>query len=858
MPITTKWISAVVLASGLLSAGAIAYGKQQAAPLKVHFDSLDVGKDGQPVKLDGYLYKPADKASWPAVVMFHSCALPISKSGKVKLREREVAQELVKMGYGVLLVDSLASRGVVQSMCGTPVSSRPVRGRSMRLDGYGALDYLNSRSDVQKGKVAAFGQTFAGVYALNAVDTNLLPYGKTKSRFAAAFSLAPSCKSVLKRKAGFQAYAPVLLLAGAADDKRPSKYCEDLAAQNKSKGASVTVHSYADAQGGFYLDDAHGGNGKDRADAYQRIDAFLKSSFSKPAAKVAAVPASTIEPDEDEDVSDEDLNPEAGSGFIAKKAAHAKHFMLASANPLATEAGYEILRKGGSAVDAVIATQMVLTLVEPQSSGIGGGAFVVYYDKGQKLLTTYDGRETAPAAATPERFMPNGKLLPFRASVNSGLSVGVPGVLRALEMAHGKYGKLPWAELFKPAIKLAENGFHVSPRLHTMIEESKGLSDQKAAAAYFFDAAGKPWPVGHLLKNPELAKVLRQVAEHGAAAFYTGDIAQAIVTAVHGHSTPGDMTLADLADYRAKQREPLCGNYRVYRICGMPPPSSGVLGVLELLGVLEYAPMQKFAPESLKAVHYFSEAGRLAYADRDYYAADPDFIPMPTKALVSPAYLKSRFALIDPDHSMGVAKPGDPAAKLAMLGRDNAPEIPSTSHIVAVDSSGDVVSMTTTIESEFGSKLFVKGFLLNNQLTDFSRDPVDEDGKLVANRVQPNKRPRSTMAPIIVFRNNEPYMAVGSPGGSAIINYVAKTLVGVLDWKLDVQQAISLPNFGSRNKQTELEAGTDLVKLVKPLEAMGHDVRMQEFPSGVQAIVIDRSGLTGGADPRREGWAKGD
>ncbi len=557
-------------------------------------------------------------------------------------------------------------------------------------------------------------------------------------------------------------------------------------------------------------------------------------------------------------VPDEHLNPEGGSGYTAKEAVHAKHFMLATANPLATEAGYEILRRGGSAVDAIIAAQMVLNLVEPQSSGIGGGAFLVYYDKRHKVLTTFDGRETAPAAATPQRFMKDGKLLPFRASVNSGLSVGVPGVLRALEMAHREYGKLPWADLFKPAIKLAEDGFHVSPRLHTMISKSNGLSSQKAASAYFLDASGRPWPVGHLLKNPALAQVFREIARHGADAFYTGDIARDIVAAVHGHSTPGDMTLADLANYRARQREPLCGRYHVYRICGMGPPSSGTLGVLELLGVLEYVPMSKFTPEGLKAVHYFSEAGSLAYADRDYYAADPDFIKMPTQALISPAYLKSRFSLINPDHAMGVAAPGDPVGKLALLGRDNAPEIPSTSHLVAVDASGDVVSMTTTIESEFGSKLFVRGFMLNNQLTDFSRDPVDKEGKLVANRVQPNKRPRSTMAPIIVFRDNKPYMALGSPGGSAIINFVAKTLVGVLDWKLDVQQAIALPNFGSRNRGVELEAGTPLVNLVKPLEAMGHRVRVQEFPSGVQAIVIDSSGLTGGADPRREGLAKGD
>ncbi|CAM5534728.1 gamma-glutamyltransferase [Eoetvoesiella caeni] len=554
---------------------------------------------------------------------------------------------------------------------------------------------------------------------------------------------------------------------------------------------------------------------------------------------------------------DEDRNPESGSGYTQKSEVHAKHFMVATANPHATRAGYEMLRQGGGALDAIIAAQMVLTLVEPQSSGIGGGAFAVYYDMAHKTLTAYDGRETAPAAAMPGRFMADGKPLPYRAAVNSGLAVGVPGVLRALEMAHKQHGKLPWAALFQPAIRLAEEGFRVSPRMHAMLRNSPELARQQAAAAYFFDPAGQPWPVGHLLKNPDLAKVLRQVAQQGADAFYRGDIAGDIVAAVRGHPTPGDMTLADLANYRALQREPLCGNYRLYRICGMPPPSSGTLGVLELLGVLQHVPMETFKPAGLRAVHYFSEAGRLAYADRDYYVADPDFVDVPVQALISPAYLASRFALIRPDRSMGTAAPGDPMGMLRSLGRDNALEIPSTSHLVAVDAAGDVVSMTTSIEAAFGSKIFVRGFLLNNQLTDFSRDPVDAEGRPVANRVQPGKRPRSTMAPIIVFRDNEPYMALGSPGGNVIINYVAKTLVAVLDWNMSVQDAISLPNFGSRNKRTELEKSTALAVLAKPLEAMGHDVVIQEFPSGVQAIVIDRSGLSAGADPRREGVAMG-
>jgi len=556
--------------------------------------------------------------------------------------------------------------------------------------------------------------------------------------------------------------------------------------------------------------------------------------------------------------ADEHRNPEGSSGYAEKPLVRAERFMVASANPLASEAGYDMLRQGGSAIDAAIATQLVLNLTEPQSSGIGGGAFIVYYDSATQQLKVYDGRETAPSSAQPARFMRDGRTLSYGAAVNSGLSVGVPGVLRAMELAHKRQGKLPWSELFQPAIRLAEQGFRVSPRLHKLVSENKALASQGAAAAYFLDERGRPWPVGHVLKNPDFAEVLRRVAQQGADVFYTGAIARDIVAAVRAHETPGDMTLADLSRYRAKEREPLCGTYRLYRVCGVPPPSAGVLGVLQMLGMLEQFPMSQFAPLGLEAVHYFSEAGRLAYADRDFYVADPDFVDVPAKALIDPAYLQARAALIDPDRSMGVAPPGDPVSRLASLGRDNALEIPSTSHIVVVDAEGDMLSMTTTIESAFGSKIFVHGFLLNNQLTDFSHNPVDAQGRLVANRVEGGKRPRSTMAPIIVFRDAKPYMAIGSPGGSAIMNYVAQTLVGVIDWKLDIQQAVSLPHYGSRNKQTELERGTPLEKLAQPLRAMDHDVSVHEFPSGLQGIVIDEHGLSGGADPRREGKVLGD
>lgn len=556
-------------------------------------------------------------------------------------------------------------------------------------------------------------------------------------------------------------------------------------------------------------------------------------------------------------LADEDLNPEAATGVAAKSVVTAKRFMTASANPHATEAGDRILRAGGNAIDAAIATQLMLTLTEPQSSGIGGGAFIVYYDAKSGTLKTYDGRETAPAAAQQDRFMQGARALPIREAIHNGRSVGTPGTLRLLEAVHKNHGKLPWARLFEPTIELAEKGFPVSPRLSQLIAKNRDLPNQAAARAYFMPG-GQPLKVGQILKNPELAAVLRRVANEGADAFYKGEIARDIVAAVRAHQVPGDLSEADLAAYAVREREPICGNYRVYRVCGMPPPSSGALAVLQMLGMLEQHPIPELEPNSAEAVHYFAEAGRLAYADRDYYVGDPDFVRVPVAALLNPAYLAKRGALIDAERSMGTAEPGDPEGKLAALGRDDGLDLPSTSHISVVDAEGNALSMTTTIESEFGSKIFVRGFLLNNQLTDFSLSPQDKQGRPMANRVEPGKRPRSTMAPIIVFRDAKPYMVVGSPGGSAIINYVAKTLVGVLDWGLNVQEAIALPNMGSRNKETELEADTPLEAIKPRLEEMGHKVNVLPFPSGIQGIVIDAGELSGGADPRREGLVIGE
>ncbi len=552
-----------------------------------------------------------------------------------------------------------------------------------------------------------------------------------------------------------------------------------------------------------------------------------------------------------------DANPEAATGSQQKTLAHARRWMVASANPLATEAGRQVLRDGGSAIDAAIAMQMVLALVEPQSSGLGGGAFIVSWDARRRSLTTYDGRETAPAAASPALFMADGKPLSFTDAVNSGLSVGVPGVLRALELAHRRHGRLDWPRLLAPAIDLAERGFPVSARLHAQIDGNRQLFAQEAARAYFYPE-GQAAPVGYLLKNPELAQVLRRIALVGISAFYEGEVAEDIVQAVRTHSRPGYLTVDDLKHYRGKVRSPACSDYRIYRICGMGPPSSGGIAVMQMLGMLRQHDLAHMLPGSPQAVHYFSEAGRLAFADRDRYVADPDFVNVPVKALLDPRYLQWRGAQIDGRQSMGVALPGDPLRFLQRRGRGEAGDLPSTTHLVAVDRDGNAVSMTSTIESEFGSKIFVRGFLLNNQLTDFALNPEDAEGKPVANRVEAGKRPRSSMAPLIVMRDGRPLLLIGSPGGSSIINYVAKSLIGVLDWRLDVQQAIALPNMGSRNRETELEKGTVLELLQQDLRQRGHRVTIMPHPSGVQAIMITRDGLHGGADPRREGVAAGD
>jgi gamma-glutamyltranspeptidase/glutathione hydrolase len=566
--------------------------------------------------------------------------------------------------------------------------------------------------------------------------------------------------------------------------------------------------------------------------------------------------------------------PEGASGFVDKPGHTARRFMVAAANPLAAQAGVDVLRAGGSAVDAAVAVQMVLNLVEPQSSGIGGGLFLVHHD-GQRVQA-YDGRETAPASATPELFMRDGRPMEFMAGVVGGRSVGVPGVLRALELAHRQHGRLPWQALFEPAIRLAEEGFVVSPRLATLLREpnAHALRRDRTAAAYFFEPDGTPKAAGTRLRNPAFAAVLREVAQRGASAFYEGPIARDIVAAVRSHpGNPGGLSEADLAAYRAKERTPLCFDHRAWRLCGMPPPSSGTLAIAQMLGLLAAHDLAALKPVAApfglepapQAVHLLSEAGRLAYADRARYVADPDFAPLPggnPGAMLSEKYLQERGALIG-ERSMGRAAPGIPLAPAVSQADDRSPELPSTSHVSVVDAHGNALAMTTTIENVFGAQVMVRGFLLNNQLTDFSFVP-SEGGVPVANRVQPGKRPRSAMSPLLVFDRADGSfaMSLGSPGGSAIINYVAKVVVGTLDWGLDVQQAISLPNFGSRNGPTELERGRATPALVDALAARGHELRLIEQTSGLQAIQrVQRDGRPawfGGADPRREGAVLGD
>jgi gamma-glutamyltranspeptidase/glutathione hydrolase len=555
-------------------------------------------------------------------------------------------------------------------------------------------------------------------------------------------------------------------------------------------------------------------------------------------------------------------SPETATGEQTHELATAKRHMVSAANTLASEAGREMLRAGGSVIDAAIATQLVLNLVEPQSSGIGGGAFILYWDKAKAELKVYDGRETAPASATPDRFLVDGKPMPFNTAVLSGLSVGVPGLVRLLEDVHKQHGNLPWAKLFEPAVRLAEGGFEISQRLHVLLRLDGAESFVPAARRYFFTDGGSALPIGHRLRNAEFAGTLRAIAAGGANAFYEGPIAQAIVDAVAAAPTaPGGMTLDDLKNYRVKERPPLCINYRAHEVCGVGPPSSGGPAVAQTLKLIEPLDIgtKPNAALNAPAVHLITEAEKLAFADRNKYIGDPDFVVVPD-GMLDDAYIAERRKLIDPQRAADKPKAGEPPGlKRQSFGVDATVERSGTSHISIIDAAGNAVSMTTTIEGGFGSHNWAAGFLLNNELTDFSFVPVDAVGQPVANAVAPGKRPRSSMAPTIVFDTQRNVEAVlGSPGGSRIILYVLKTLVALLDWGLDAQQAADLTNFGSQGSGLEIELDWPAVPLGLTLRPLGHRIVPSLMNSGIH-IVMRRDGhLVGAADARREGAALGD
>ncbi|MET0408837.1 MAG: gamma-glutamyltransferase [Hyphomicrobium sp.] len=555
--------------------------------------------------------------------------------------------------------------------------------------------------------------------------------------------------------------------------------------------------------------------------------------------------------------------PEAASGTTDKTLVTANRHMVAAAEPLAAEAGREILRKGGTAVDAAIAVELVLGLVEPQSSGLGGGAFITYWDAKTRSVTTFDGRETAPAAAKPNRFLTkDGKPMAFEDAVLSGLSVGVPGLVRTLYLAHEKYGKLPWKTLFEPAIKLAEDGAPVSPRLAVLLQTDKPENFAPEARSYFYDGEGKPRAQGSLLKNLEYAATLRVIAEKGPDAFYSGDIANAIVKAVQdAKSIRGDITTADLSGYVAKERAPVCAEYRGRKICGVGPPSSGALTVGATLKLIEpFSQVQGHsAMMTAPALNIIAEAEKLAFADRNRYIADPDRIPVPS-GLLDDAYLAERRKLIVPDKALLKAEPGlPPGLAKKSFGVDATHEVPGTTQVSIIDDDGNAFAMTATVESAFGSHLWAKGFLLNNELTDFSFLPVDANGTAIANAVEGGKRPRSSMAPTIVLGpDGTPEIVTGSPGGSQIILYVVKTLVAMIDWGLDAQQAASLANFGSQGGPFLIENSLPINWPAHDLTSYGQAVTSATMTSGVNTVARRDGKLVGGADPRREGVALGD
>lgn len=557
----------------------------------------------------------------------------------------------------------------------------------------------------------------------------------------------------------------------------------------------------------------------------------------------------------------ENVPPQVSAAFDAKNAGKpvtAQNWVVAAANPHAVKAGADVLAAGGTAADALVAVQTVLGLVEPQSSGLGGGAFLVWYDAASGELTTLDGRETAPLAVTPQLFQDDaGEPLKFFDAVVGGRSVGTPGTPALLEAVHDRWGNQNWADLLAPAMKMANDGFTVSPRLAGLVaEDTERLASSDTTAAYFMPD-GVALQAGATLTNPDYAKTLAALAEGGAEAFYTGDIAQDIVATVQGATgNPGVLSEVDLAIYRVKERAALCAPYRGHEVCGMGPPSSGALAVGQILGLLESYDLSA-GPTDANVLRLIGDASRLAFADRGRFVADTDYVPVPVQGMIDPAYLAERAKLLAGDDALPEVAPGNPAFDHALNWADDmAIELPSTSHISIVDSMGNVASMTTTIENGFGSRLMVRGFLLNNELTDFSFSS-HEGGVPIANRVEPGKRPRSSMAPTIVMKDGKPVLAVGSPGGSRIIGYVAEAIIAHLDWGMDVQQAVSVPHAVNRFGTYDLEEGTAAADQVAALEALGYKTIVRDLTSGLHMIAIGE-GLQGGADPRREGIALGE
>ena len=548
--------------------------------------------------------------------------------------------------------------------------------------------------------------------------------------------------------------------------------------------------------------------------------------------------------------------PETSVAQQQSQLVHGKQWMIATANHYASEAGAAMLRQGGNAIDAMVATQLVLGLVEPQSSGIGGGGFLVYWDNDNHQMTTFDGRETAPFAVTPRLFQDKkGQPLAFYDAVVGGRSVGTPGTIKLLWNSHQQYGQLQWKKLFQPAIKLAKKGFIVSPRLAALVaKDATHLQRWPQTRHYFFDDQGQPIQAGQILINQPYANTLRKIADYGQKAFYQGDIAREIVNTVQNAvGNPGVLSSIDLASYRVKQRSPVCAPYRQYQICGMGPPSSGALTLGQIMAMLSHYPLAKMGADNINSWRLIGDASRLAFADRGRYMADSDYVPMPTTGLLDPAYIQQRAQLLATNKKLAAVKPGAPPWDHATLQTtDEAIELPSTTHFAIVDRQGNVVSMTSTIENSFGSRLMVGGFLLNNELTDFSfRSHID--GVPIANRIEPGKRPRSSMAPTIVMHNNQPVLAIGSPGGSQIIGYIAKTLVAYLDWNMDLQQAINLPNINNRFGTFELEQNTSATVWAPKFEQLGYKTMVKDLNSGIQAISIAPKQLIGAADPRREG-----